>query len=153
MSVTLGVRDGGLSFSDEGDFIVDGIAQDGRPSAFADLMAKLLDGHPLGGCGTRVVINFLVDDRAINVVGSEPLGDLGLFDAEHDPVGLDVGDIVEKQARGGKVTQLVEAAWAGQMRERGVLGMKRKGDEALETRTGASLANAPPLVLVRAQAK
>ena len=44
------------------------------------------------------MINIFLDDRAVEIVRAEPESDLRDARREHDPVGLDVVEIVEHQA-------------------------------------------------------
>src|SRR6266566_1150578 len=55
-------------------------------SRFLNQPANLRNGQLLRRIGAGVVVNLFVNHRAVEVVGAEAQGDLGGFDAEHDPV-------------------------------------------------------------------
>src|SRR5947208_1534426 len=52
----------------------------------------------LGGFSPGVVINFLLDNCAVDIVRSKPLGYLGHAGRHHNPVSLDMRDVIEHQA-------------------------------------------------------
>ena len=52
------------------------------------------------------MVNLFLDHRTIEVVRAEALGNLGDFRRHHDPVGFDVREVVEQQAR--EVRQILE---------------------------------------------
>ena len=64
--------------------------------------------------GAGHVVDALLEDGAVEVVGAEAERDLRQPLAEHHPVGLDVVEVVEHQARHGVGAQAVEA---GRLRE------------------------------------
>src|SRR5712692_4094196 len=100
---------------------------------FADQPLELGAGSELRRGCAGVVVNLLLDDGAVNVVRAEAQRDLRNSRREHDPVGLDVVEVVEQKARDGDVLQVGEAGWLGQMAERGVFrveGQRDEGDEA-----------------------
>src|SRR5437762_2994869 len=66
-------------------------------SRFLNQPANLSDGQLLRRIGAGVVVNLLVAHRAVEVVGPEAQGELGGLDAEHDPVSLDVREVIEHQ--------------------------------------------------------
>ena len=78
------------------------------------------------------MINLFFDNCSIEIVGTEAKCDLRDAGRKHDPVGLDVIEIVEQQARDGEIAKVVVAGGLGDVRERGVVWMKREGDESDE---------------------
>lgn len=52
----------------------------------------------LGGLGPRQVGNLLCDHRAIQIVGAIVEANLGEPFGDHDPVGFDMGNVVEHEA-------------------------------------------------------
>ena len=92
-----------------------------------------VDAHFLRRLAAGVVVDLLVDHRAVDVVGAEAQGDLGRLDAEHDPVRLDVREVVEHQPADRHRLQVHHARRLGDVRPcRDVVGMKRQRDERLE---------------------
>ena len=73
-----------------------------------------------------------VGDGAVEVVRAEVEGGLGESLAEHDPVGFDVVEVVEHQARDGDGLKIVDARRAGQMRELRARRVEGERDEALK---------------------
>jgi len=65
----------------------------------ADQTEQIAAAQRLAGGSAGVVIDFLLDYRAIDVVGAEPQGYLRYRRSHHDPVGFDVLDVVQHQAR------------------------------------------------------
>ena len=55
--------------------------------------------HPGPGSATGSVSNPFVDDGAVEIVGTKMERDLRDLLPEHDPVGLEMGDVVEYQTR------------------------------------------------------
>src|SRR5579862_580416 len=75
------------------------VALDGNAASFADEALELYPRGELSGFGAGVVIDFFLDDRAVQVVRAEAQGDLRDAWREHHPVGFDVVEVVEEQAR------------------------------------------------------
>src|SRR3984893_15755516 len=81
-----------------------------------------------------IVINLFFDDRAVKIVSAKAQRDLRDRGREHDPVGFDVREIIEEQARYRNVAQVGVAGGLGNVRKRGVVRVKRqwnKSDEAV----------------------
>ncbi len=78
------------------------------------------------------MINFLLDDGAVQVVGAKTQRDLRDAGREHHPVGLDVIEIVEQQARNRDGLEIVVAGWRRQVRKPGVRRVKRQRNECSE---------------------
>src|SRR6266568_4504426 len=76
----------------------------------ADEIDYILPAHRLGGGSARIVADSLFNHRAIQVVHPETEGDLGDLLAEHDPVGLDVGEVIEIKPAHGPGLEVVYAA-------------------------------------------
>ena len=57
---------------------------------------------------------------------------MGGADSEHDPVGLDVRDVVEHQAADCHRSQVHQSGWLGDVAQARVLWMERERDEGLE---------------------
>ena len=51
--------------------MVERVTLDRNPAGLGDQATDLGDGHFLGGVGTGLVVDLLVDDRAVEVVGAE----------------------------------------------------------------------------------
>ncbi len=73
-----------------------------------------------------------VGDGAVEVVGAEVEGGLGGGFAEHDPVGLDVVEVVEHQTGDGDCFEVVDGVGAGERREGGARRVEGERNEALE---------------------
>ena len=74
---------------------VEGVPKDRCPPCFSDQPFELMARHAgAGGTAGRMGDAF-VEDRAVEIVGAEVEGDLGDLLTEHDPVGLEVGNVVE----------------------------------------------------------
>src|SRR5450432_3538899 len=80
------------------DGIVEGVAFDGDAACGADEAFEVGARCEFGSSGSSVVVNLFFDHCAVEVVGSEAQRDLRDGGREHDPVGLDVREIIEQQA-------------------------------------------------------
>lgn len=76
------------------DVTVDRIALDWFATRFDDELADLIDGEHFWSCGPRVMVNELMTDGAIDIVGSIGESGLGRADSQHDPIRLDVRNVV-----------------------------------------------------------
>src|SRR5271163_4053280 len=81
--------------------IVERVALDGDPAGGANQAFEVGAGEAFGRGGAGVVINIFLDDGSIEIVRAETESDLRDALGEHDPVGLDVIEIVEHEARDG----------------------------------------------------
>ena len=63
------------------DAMIERVALDGNAAGLGDQAADLGDGHLLRRLGAGLVVDLLVDDGAVDVVGAEGQGDLGRLDA------------------------------------------------------------------------
>ena len=78
------------------------------------------------------MVDLFFDNCAVEIVGAEALGELGHPWGHHDPVGLDVRDVVEHQAGDRDVLDVVEAAGYRDMVERSVGRVEGQRNESLE---------------------
>jgi hypothetical protein len=76
--------------------------------------------------------DLLRDDRPVHVVRAEVEGGLGDAGRHHDPVRLDVGEIVEHETSDRHLSQILGGRGLGKMRQTGVLGMEGERDEGHE---------------------
>ena len=83
------------------DFVIKGVALDGGAAGFADGFDEFGLGLGLGLAAASHLEDVFFDDGAVDVVGAVAEGDLGEFEAEADPVGGDVGEVVEVNAADG----------------------------------------------------
>ena len=74
----------------------------------------------------------LFNHGAVHIVGAEQQGHLRYFQARHDPVGLDMVEVVQKEPRCGKQPELLECRGPVAAGKLGVGGMKRQGNEGLK---------------------
>ena len=78
-------------------------------AGLANKAQQFLAPHVLLGGGAGIVVNLLFHDSAVDVVGAEPLRNLRNAGRHHDPVRLDMRNVVEHQARNGNLLQVVES--------------------------------------------
>src|SRR5262249_47272006 len=97
-----------------------------------DQAANFGDGQLLRRVGAGVVVDLLVNDGAVEVVGPEAQRHLRRLDAEHDPVRLDVREVVEHQPADRHRLQVHQPTRLGNVRQPGVVGMERQRDERLK---------------------
>src|SRR5216683_134345 len=114
------------------DRMIERIALNRNAAGGADQAFQFIARRELRRFRARVVINLLLYHRAVEVVRAEAQRDLRDARREHDPVRLDVLEIVEQQPRHGDVAQVVVARRLRNVRERGVIRMKRQRDERHE---------------------
>ena len=138
----------------------DGVAPHGREARFTDHEFQLLEGQALGGTGTGHMADVLFHHGAVQVVGAVPEGRLGQLGAHHDPVGLDVGDVVQHQARDGHGAQLVETALLNIINHQTIIATKAsrvalaaKGDKVPGAGTAEAAAKAGVAAIVAANAE
>src|SRR6185369_12713906 len=99
-------RPSGRIFGIANDAAVEGVAFDGFAAGFDDQALDLVAGEEFGGGSAGVVIDELVADGAVDVVGAVGEGRLRGANAKHDPVGLDVRDVVEHEPTDGDGPQI-----------------------------------------------
>ena len=104
----------------------------GGEAGLADGVCEGLGVEALWGWGAGHVEYAFLGDGAVEVVGAVVEGDLGEGEAEADPVGGDVGDVVEVDAGNGDGAEIVGGGGAGEVGEGGVLGFEGEGDEGGE---------------------
>ena len=78
------------------------------------------------------MVDALVAHRAVEIVGAVGQRRLRRADAQRDPIGLDVIEIVEHQPADGHDAQVVQSRDAAQVRQGRILGMERQRDERLK---------------------
>ncbi len=115
------------------DTMIDGVAFDGYSTCFFDQSANARDGECFGSGGAGVVIDQFVDDGSIEVVGPEGEGDLRDANPQHDPIRLDVGEVVEHQPADGDVAQVSLATGLFDVVHLRVIGVEGERDEGLES--------------------
>ena len=125
--------------------VVERVALHRDPAGIADEADELVD--LLLGLGRRAgrVEDLLAHDRALDVVRAEVERDRRERHPHHDPVGLDVRDVVEHQPRDGEHLQVVGAGRvppAAPLEDR-VLRVERERDEGEEA-AGLVLLGAQP---------
>src|SRR2546425_765429 len=81
--------------------VVEGVALDGYLAGVVDHPQQLLAGDTGGCLGAGQVLDALVLERAVDVVGPEVQRDGRRVLAQRHPVRLDVGEVVEEQAGRG----------------------------------------------------
>src|SRR5215813_9338946 len=111
------------------DWAVERVAFYGNAARGANEAFQFGARRELGSFGARVVIDLFFDDRSVEVVSAETESDLRDARREHDPVGLDVLEIVEQQARDRDVAEVEIAGRLREVRERRIVGMKRQRDK------------------------
>lgn len=76
-----------------------------------DEVADLINGeHLWRGCA-GVVVDQFVPDRSVDIVGTIGECRLGCLDSEHDPVGLDVLDVVKHEPCDCHRSQVHQGGW------------------------------------------
>ncbi len=70
------------------------------------------------------MVDLLLDHRAVEVVGAEAQRDLRDPGRHHDPIRLDVRDVVEHQPRRRDVLDVQKACGLGDVLQRRIVGMK-----------------------------
>ena len=93
---------------------------------------QLRDVQPLGRHRSSVVINQLVHDSPVEIVGSEGQSGLSNLFAQHDPIRFYVGEVIEHQTAQGNRSQVGQPRRLLEMRQARVLGMKRERNHRLE---------------------
>ncbi len=112
--------------------MIKSVALNGNAAGRGDETRQLGAGHTLRGGRAGVVVNLLLDNRAVDIVGAEAKCDLRDFRGHHLPVSLDVREVVEQQPADGDLADVGDAGGARQVVKRRVVGMERERDEGLE---------------------
>src|SRR5215472_9012509 len=89
------------------DHVIEGVALHRDLARVADDAEDLLPGEASGAGRLRRVGDLLVLQGAVDVGGAEVQGDRGRLLADHHPVRLDVGEVVEQESRGGDGAEIV----------------------------------------------
>src|SRR5262249_386250 len=76
--------------------------------------------------------DLFVYDRSIEVIRAERKRDLGRLDSEHDPVRLDVREVIQHEAADGHDAQVHETARLLDVREAGMFRGERQRNKGLE---------------------
>jgi pimeloyl-ACP methyl ester carboxylesterase len=117
------------------DLVVKGITLDRDAAGFLDNPPDVCHAEFLGRVTAGVVVDLLVNDGAVQVIGAEGQGHLGRLDAQHHPVRLDVREVVQHQPADGHRLQVEQDArflntvHLGQLC---VVRVEGQGDEGLE---------------------
>ena len=78
-------------------------------AGFADQPHQFAAAQVLAGGRAGVVIDAFLHQRSVDIVGAEALRDLRDPGRHHHPIGLDVRDVVQHQARHRDLADIVEA--------------------------------------------
>src|SRR5579859_7437814 len=112
---------------------IERVALDGHAACGADETLEFRARRELRSPCASVVVNFFFHHRAVQVVGAEAQSDLRDARRKHDPIRLDVVEIIEQQARHRNVAQVGVAAGLRNVRERRVFRVKRQWNEGHES--------------------
>ncbi len=86
---------------------------------------------PMGG-GSQGVGNFVMIHRPVQIVRPVPEGELGDLRGDHDPKGLDVGKVIQKEAGHGDLPEILLPCGDRDMPELGPGGVEGQGYETLK---------------------
>src|SRR6202521_779306 len=111
---------------------IERIAFDGNAAGGADEALEFAARCEFRCDSASVVINLFFNNRAVEIIRPEAQCDLRDAWREHDPIRLDVLEIVEQQSRYSDIAQVGVTARLGNVRKRGVVRMKRQRDERHE---------------------
>src|SRR6266536_395368 len=114
------------------DDVVQSVALHGDLPGVADDPEELLARQAGRGFRARHVLHALVLQGAVDVIGPEVERDRRRLLAEEDPVGLDVGKVVEEQAGRGNGAQVVgrRCSAVDEPRRSDLVGERDEGEEA-----------------------
>src|SRR5215467_12484103 len=123
------------------DHVIEGVALHRDLARVADDAEDLLLGEASGAGRLRRVGDLLVLQGAVDVGGAEVQGDRSRLLADHHPVRLDVGEVVEQESRGGDGAEIVRGRRLARY-QLGVADLVGQGNEREE-------ASAPVLLLAQ----
>src|SRR5713226_533750 len=109
--------------------MIEGIPFNRDAAGGADQAFELVARRKLGRFRAGVVVNLFFHNGSVEVVRAEAQRNLRDARREHDPIRLDVLEIVEYQPRRGDVAQIGVTGRLRNERERGVVRMKSKRDK------------------------
>src|SRR6516165_2832208 len=89
------------------DGAVERVAFHGDAAGRADEALEFGARSKLGGLRAGIVIDLLFDDGAVQIVCAKMQRNLSDAGRKHNPVGLDMVEIVEKKTRDGDVAQVI----------------------------------------------
>ena len=78
--------------------MIKGVALDGPIAGLADDALEFWSRDVLIGLGSCHVVDGLLDHRAVDVIRAEGKSYLSELGRDHDPVGLEMWDVVENQS-------------------------------------------------------
>src|SRR2546430_9464285 len=105
-------RHRGRAFEQTQD-VVEGIALRRNFARRPDQIQNLVETQTLSGVGARFVIDLFANHRSLEIVDAERKRRLREKRRDHDPVGLDVFEVVEKEPSDGEVAEVVESGRRG----------------------------------------
>lgn len=106
-----------------------GVPLDRNPACLADKFAQVFAGELLGRFRTGHVVDAFLADGAVEVANAETLANLRQFHAEHGPIGLDVGEIVEHQPADRQGAQAILAGWLGEALQTRLFSLLKDADK------------------------
>src|SRR5215470_6445571 len=114
------------------DDVVERVALDGDLARVADHAEDLFLGEARRALGEGGVGDLLVLERAVDVRGAEVERDRRGLLADHDPVGLDVREVVEHEPRGRDGAEVVRGRRLArdELRRAHLVGERDEGEEA-----------------------
>ena len=129
--------------------MVERVALHRLAARLADQPLDVLDRQHLRRGGAGIMVDEFVADRAVDVISAVGERRLGRADAEHDPVGLDVVEVVEHEPADRHRPQAQRRRRLGEVGQPRVVGMEGERNESLEA-AGLVLEFAEPQEVISA---
>ena len=120
------------------DVSVNRVAFDWFAASFDDELADLIDREHFWRRCASVMIDEFMTDGAVDIIGSIGKRCLGRANSQHDPVSLDVRNVVQHEAADGHGAEIHQCRWLLDVGKFGVFWMECERDKGLEP-TGAVL--------------
>ena len=96
-----------------GDGPVGCVSFDRFAARLTDETEQLQAAHMLRGTCAGIVINLLFDNSTVYIICAEALSDLRNAGRHHDPVGLDMRDVVEHEPRNSDLFEVIKTGGCG----------------------------------------
>ena len=118
--------------SDTVDRLVESVPFNRFPAGFPDEMLDFRARQADRSLGPRHVNDLFFNHRPIQVISPEVKSDLGCLGADHDPIGLDVGEIVQQETADCDGLKIQHGGRGRQMIQLRMGRMEGQGDETLK---------------------
>src|SRR5829696_1161551 len=103
---TLGRLGGPVAGLERSKLAVERVALHRNAPRAADQLEDVVEPHRLRGVRARFVVDLLAHDRSLEIVDTERERHLRYERRDHDPMALDMVDVIEKEPAHGEILEI-----------------------------------------------